>query len=237
MGYSMRRKKQGSKKLRVVLLFLWLVVCSLFGFFLPQIPGIKNFVQVRKVEIYGSDKIDERKIKDIFESVSWIFIDKEYVEREIKTKYPFIKGVSITVVKPGVVKVSLEERKPVAILKHRGKLYIVDSESKVFPIAVFQKFPLKKINTYIIDNDEKIEYRDIKNINLIKTTLNTFKIKKYIINISQIVCVLENEKVVVFSKENLNNGIKRAKRFFNRVDISEYRYIDFSFNSIVVARR
>lgn len=233
----MRKRRQKNKKFKVLVILMWLFVCASMGFFLPQIPVIKNLVQVDKVEIYGSEKVDKDKIKRVFESVSWIFVDKDYVEEEIIKKYPFIKSVNITVVKPGVIRVSLLERKPEAILKYRGRFFIVDEDGYVSPREVFKKFPLNKLKVEIVYNDEVIKEKDIRNISLIKKTLSTFKIKKYIINISQIVCILDNGKTVVFGKENLNNGLKMAKSFFKRVDISEYRYIDFSFNSIVVARR
>ncbi len=235
-----RKKSKKFIKIKGLLVLFWLIVCASLGLFLPQIPVINNLIKIEKVEIEGYKEIDKKAIKRLFEKESWIFIRKNKIEENIKKQFPQIQEVSIRVIKPKVVKVKLTKRTPLAILKFKKRTYVLDNNFQIISLKYFKQEDLKNIKYEILYNDlmvNKIDKRIIKNIEKIDKNFNYFNIKKYIINISQIACILENGKTLVFSKENLNKSIKRAKSFFNKVDISKYKYIDFSFDSIVVARR
>ncbi len=232
-----KRKPDKLTRLRVLLTFLWLVVCASLGLFLPQIPVINDLIKIEKIEIEGYKKVDHESIKKLFEGESWIFLKTDKLEEKIKRLYPVVSDVSIRVTKPKVVKIKLKKRVPLALIKFKKQKYVMDNNFEIIGLKYFTDNDLKNIKYEIVYNDFMINKETIKNIQNISKTFNDLNIKKYIINISQIACILEDGKTLVFSKENLNKSIKRAKSFFNKVDISKYRYIDFSFDSIVVARR
>ncbi|NPA52909.1 MAG: FtsQ-type POTRA domain-containing protein [Aquificae bacterium] len=232
-----KRKPKKVIKLRFILVSIWLIICASLGLFLPQIPIINELIKIDKIEIEGYTKINQKEIKKIFEKESWVFLNTNKIEKKIKEKYPILENVNIKVIKPKVIKIKLQKRTPLALIKFRKEKFVLDNKFEIIGLKYFNQEDLENIKYKIIYNDSMMDKKTIKNIQKISESFNDLNIKKYIINISQIACILEDGKTLVFSKENLNKSIKRAKSFFRKVDISKYKYIDFSFDSIVVARR
>ncbi len=230
------RKNKKLKKIKYFLVFLWLFICSIFGYFAPTIPAVKKLVEIKEVNVYGTDKLKKEDLKEIFSSQNWFFLKTDEIEKKLKS-YPFVKEVYIERLFVGKVNLKILERKPFAILKHKNKKYIIDNDGIILNREFYNKKEIKKLNVYVILNDKKLNKERLKEIYKIYKSFKNLKIKKYIVNMSQITCVLDDNKVLIFSTEDLDKSIRRAMVFLKKKNINEFSYLNFSFDSIVVARR
>jgi cell division protein FtsQ len=231
-----RRRNKKYKKIKYFLVFLWLFVCSIFGYFAPTIPVVKKIVEIKEVNVYGTDKLKKEDLKKIFSSQNWFFLKTDKIEKELKS-YPFVKDVYIERLFVGKVNLKILERKPFAVLKFKNKKYIIDNDGIILNREFYNKKEIKNLKVYVVLNDKKFNKERLKEIYKIYNTFNKLKIKKYIVNMSQITCVLDDNKVLVFSTEDLDKSIRRAMVFLKKKDINKFSYLNFSFDSIVVARR
>ncbi|WP_457641774.1 cell division protein FtsQ/DivIB [Persephonella sp.] len=225
-----------NKKIKLTILFIWILICALFGYFSPTLPVVKEIFAVKKVTVLGTNKFKKEDIKRIFEKENWFFLNKEKVREEL-LKYNFVKDVKIDRLFVGSVDLVILERKPFALIYHKGKRYIIDDEGVPIDINYYKDIDINSLPK-LIYNDSRISPEKLKKINKInKSFSKIFKIKKYIADKSQISCVLENDKVIIFSTEDLDKSIRRGKIFFKNKDINEFSYINLSFESMIVVRR
>ncbi len=231
-----RKQKNKKKKLKYFLVFLWFFICSVFGYYAPTIPAVKKIVEIKEVNVFGTDKLKKEDIKKIFSSQNWFFLRTDEIEKQLKA-YPFVKDVYIERLFVGKVNLKILERKPFAILKHKNKKYIIDNDGIILNRDYYSKKEIQNIGVYVILNDKKLNKERLKEIYKIYKTFNNLKIKKYIVSMSQITCVLDDNKILIFSTEDLDKSIRRAMVFLKKKDIKQFSYLNFSFDSIVVARR
>ncbi len=231
-----QRRNKKKKKIKYFLVFLWIFVCSIFGYFAPTIPAVKKLVEIKEVNVYGTDKLKKEDLKKIFASQNWFFLKTDEVKNKLKN-YPFIKDVYVERLFVGKVNLKILERKPFAILKYKNKNYIIDNDGIILNREYYSKNEIKKLKVYVILNDRKLNKERLKEVYKIYRTFKKLKIKKYIVNMSQITCILDDNKILVFSTEDLDKSIRRAMVFLKKKDINQFSYLNFSFDSIVVARR
>ncbi|WP_457621299.1 cell division protein FtsQ/DivIB [Persephonella sp.] len=223
-------------KIKITILSVWITICALFGYFSPTIPVVKEIFAVKKVTVLGTDKFKKEDIKRIFEKENWFFLNKEKVREEL-LKYNFVKDVKINRLFVGVVDLIILERKPFAVLYHRGKKQVIDEDGVPIDMRYYRDINTDQLPK-VIYNDSSVspdKLRKIKKIN--ENFSKIFKVKKYVVNKSQISCLLENDRTVVFSTEDLDKSIRRGKIFFKKKNINDFSYINLSFESMIVVRR
>ncbi len=223
-------------KIKILILSVWIFICALFGYFSPTIPVVKEIFSVKKVTVLGTDKFKKEDIKKIFERENWFFLNKEKVKEEL-LKYNFVKEVQINRLFVGSVDLVILERRPFAVIYHKGEKKVIDEDGIPIDLKYYKNIDISNLPK-IIYNDNNIyseKLRKIKKIN--ENFSKIFKVKKYIVNKSQISCIIENNKIVVFSTEDLDKSIRRGKIFFKNKDISKFSYINLSFESMIVVRR
>ncbi|ACO04154.1 MAG TPA: hypothetical protein DEP48_06415 [Persephonella sp.] len=223
-------------RIKIFILSVWILICALFGYFSPTIPVVKEIFSVKKVTVLGTDKFKKEDIKRIFEKENWFFLNKEKVREEL-LKYNFVKEVQINRLFVGSVDLVILERKPFAVIYHRGKKQVIDEDGIPIDMRYYRDVNISHLPK-VIYNDNSIRSEKLRKIKKINENFSKiFKVKKYIVNKSQISCVLENDKTVVFSTEDLDKSIRRGKIFFKNRDINEFSYINLSFESMIVVRR
>ncbi|WP_457638939.1 cell division protein FtsQ/DivIB [Persephonella sp.] len=223
-----------NKKLKLALAGLWITLCALFGLFSPTIPFIKEVFEIRKVNVKGTDKFTEKDIRQLFERENWFFLNRKHIENRLR-QFNFVKNVEIKRMFVGNIDLVVEERKPFAYIQFKKKKYLIDDEG----IQLSPKYykPDKNLPV-LIYNDKTIDKNKLKKVNLIKESFGSLlRFNKFYINKSQIACITENGRTFIFSTEDLEKSIKRAKTFIKKVGLKDYRVLNFSFESMVVTRR
>ncbi len=224
-----------NKKIKILLFSAWLVFCAIFGYFAPTIPFVKEFFTIKKVNVLGTDKFTKEDIEKIFSKENWFFLNTDKVIEELK-RYDFVKEVKIDRYFVGNVNVTILERKPFAYLIYKGKKVLIDEngnelDQKYFNVKKYRNLPV------IVYNDKTLKNDKFPKVKKIFETLRDLNFRKYVISKSQIACILNSGNILMFSLFNLDENLEKAKIFFKHERLNEFRYVDFSFDSMVVTRR
>ena len=228
-------------KSKKVLIILWLIVCALLGFYLPKIPIVQNLayelIGIKEVNIVSDTNIPERDIKEALKGQTWLFFDEKKLKEILKIKFSFIKDIEVIKNDWGKLTIKIVRRTPFALISFKGKKLLIDENGNFLDEKYYPD--LKKDNVvYIIYNDIDIDSSKLEKVKKLKERFSRkFKIKKYIIYKSQISCVLDSGKSLVFSTEDFDRNLKKAEKFLEKQSIEGFSYINFSFNSMVVVRR
>ncbi len=223
-----------SKKTKIVIGGMWIIICASFGFFSPTIPFVKEFFEIKKVYVKGTDKFKKEDIKKIFEKENWFFIDKEKIKNKLK-KFNFVKDVEVNRLFVGNIDLVILERIPFAVIHYKNKRYLIDEEG----VRLSEKY--YKITgelPHLYYNDKYISKDKLAKIKLLKEEFKgKMRFKKFYVYKSQIACRTEDDKDIIFSIEDIEKSISRAKAFMKRVSINQFKYLNFSFEHMVIARR
>ena len=226
---------QLDRRLKIFLFSAWLILCAVFGYFAPTIPMIRDFFAIKKVNVIGTDKFKKEDIEDIFSRENWFFLNTERIENQLK-RYNFVKEVKIDRYFVGNINLTILERKPFAFLLHKGKRVLIDEDGVKLSKKYFNPKNYKNLPV-IIYNDKSLTNDKFPKVKKIFETLKNVRFKKYIISRSQIACISKTGRVFVFNIFDLDENLDKAKLFIAKRGVKDFRYIDFSFDSMVVTRR
>lgn len=222
-----------NKKYIVGLLFL--IVCSALGIQLAKTPQIKNLIQIKVVKVKGTDKLTKEDVSKIFQNQNWFFLNEKEIEEKMKEEFPFIKNIKLQRLFVNEVRLLVLEREPFAILKtNRGK-YVIDDEG-----FVLKYYKLENENyPVVIYKDKKINLEKISALMDIYTKVSKFYKPpvKFIINSRKISCITKDDKIFIFDFLNYKKELEKFQVFAKKMNINQYKYMDFSFDSMVISRR
>jgi len=225
-----------SKKVKITVAGFWITLCALFGLFSPTIPFVKEIFEIKKVNVKGTDKFSEKDIREIFEKQNWFFMDKDEIKKQLK-KFNFVKEVEINRLFVGNIDLIVLERQPFAYLYYKKKRYVIDDEGVKLDPAYYKINKEQKLPV-LIYNDKTIDKNKLKKVKLIKESFkDLLNIRKFYIYKSQIACITDDGKNIIFSIEDLDKSIHRAKIFIKKEGLTKFSYLNFSFESMVVVRR
>lgn len=134
-----RKKKTGGSRFINFAVPLFLAACILFCLGLLFSAGFRSaassdFFRVRNVETLGAERVSSEKVEQIvraeaFRTGVWS-ADLETIRDEVE-KLTFVRNASVSRVLPDTVRVTIEERRPVATVRIGESDYLVDEEAKV----------------------------------------------------------------------------------------------------------
>jgi len=207
-------------------------LCALLGYYAPTLPIVKDIAGIKKVKVIGTDKLSENDLKNIFKTENWIFISEDRLKEKLK-KYQFIKDVKILKPKLGEITMMVEEKKPFANIIQGSKVFTVDEEGSIYETDISNLPNL--VNIYY--NDSEFQKIDILKIKKIMKNFKDYKLTKFIIQKSQIAAETSNRKILVFSKDELDDSLNKAKIFLANKNIKNYTYLNFSFDEMVIGKK
>ena len=219
-------------KHRYIIIALWLAACGFLGLYLPKLPFIKEIIDIDQIKVYGTKKVSPEEISKIFSNQNWFFLNEDYIQKTLHIKYPFIKNIEIKKLFVGEIQLDITEREPFAVLLYREKRFIVDTDGKIVNFYKTDKLPKivyknDEISPSIINSLLKINSQVSKLIN----------VKKYIVKNGRIYFISKDDKILVFDALKTEEGLQKLKLLSQKVDISNYKYMNFCFDSMVVSRR
>jgi cell division protein FtsQ len=146
-GKNMKSQKK-KKKFRPIhfwlkfSIILAILMTSIIIFALSDFFNIKSIV-VEGTKIYSSEDIkfissialNENGFKQIgINPISILAFRFSNSENALKNKFSYIKSVKVRFILPSIVKISIIERKPIAIVKYNQKQLLIDEEGNVLEV-------------------------------------------------------------------------------------------------------
>lgn len=225
-----------NKKKKYIIGILFLIVCSLLGVQLAKTPQVRELIQIKVVKVKGTDRLTKNDVINIFKDQNWFFLNEDEIENKMKKEFPFIKNIEIQRLFVNEVRLIVLEREPFAILKTKKGKYIIDDEGFILK---YYKLESNKNYPVIIYKNSKINPKQIQALMRIYNKVSTLykQPKKFIVDNRKISCITEDDKIFVFDFINYKDSLEKFEIFAKKVDINQYKYIDFSFDSMVVSRR
>jgi cell division protein FtsQ len=133
-----RLKRRSGKIAREVIRVLTVMGISgglaLFMMYAYNYAICAPYFQLGDTVVRGCERVSEKEVIElagIAPSMNILAVNLEKMTEKIKT-HPWIKNVSIGRELPNRLVVEVDEREPVALIKKRENLYIVDSDEEIF---------------------------------------------------------------------------------------------------------
>lgn len=221
---------------RVILIILWLSLCGAVGYYLPTLPLVKEALAIKEVRIKGTDRLKEDDIKDIFKNENWFFISEDRLANKFQ-RYPFIEDIKLYRPMFGVVDITVVERVPYGLLKFNGSTSIIDINGLIIKDPSFYtRQELSNLKSITLE-DRKFDKVTLSKIKTLEESLKNINFKSFIIQKSSIYATTEDNILFVFSRENIEDSIKKAQIFISKEGLKDYKYINVSFESMVIAKK
>ncbi|RUM49773.1 MAG: hypothetical protein DSY47_02960 [Hydrogenothermus sp.] len=223
------------KNKKYIIGLLFLIVCSVLGIQLAKTPQIKKLIQIKVVKVKGTDRLTKEDVSKIFQNQNWFFLNEKEIEEKMKEEFPFIKNIKLQRLFVNEVRLLVLEREPFAVLKTNKGKYIIDDEGFVLKYYKLEneKYPV------VIYKDKKINPEKVSALMDIYTKVSKFYKPpvKFVVNGRKISCITGDDKIFVFDFLNYKKELEKFQVFAKKVNINQYKYMDFSFDSMVVSRR
>lgn len=220
---------------KVFLIVVWLTSCALLGYYAPTLPVIKEYISIREVTVEGTDKLSEEDIKDLVKSESWFFVTEERLEKKAR-KYTFIQSINIDKPAFGVVRIHVTERKPYGLVRTGDRMYVIDETGNLLDDLSYYKDEFSDLKLITVD-EENFNQETLKKVKEVELSLKDLNIKEFIINKSVITAITEDDKIVILSKENTEDSVRKFNLFNQKRGIKEFSYLNFSFDSMVIVKK
>jgi len=215
-----------------------------------------SFFQVKKIEIFGNQKINSEEIKKLteinfsrkiifFKSKSVFLINFQKIEKAILSQIPQIGSVAFERDLPEKLIISVKERKPVALFEKNQNYFSIDEKGVIFE-KISEKDSWLIIRSFIFEKEPKLgeqimEKEKISQILEIQTGLKELKneiILIEVINHQRIdVETSEGWKIYFNSQNNIANQIFNLNLVLKEKISPEKRrnleYIDLRFGNQV----
>ena len=127
-----RRRRRRSKSAAIY------VTVGVLLILITAILGISVFLKIMDIEVVGSTMYPEKEVimaSGISPGNNMLFFDKETAARRIRTAMPYISEVSIELVPPATVRITVSESTAIAKIAFMGKLLLIDSAGRVLKQA------------------------------------------------------------------------------------------------------
>lgn len=258
------RKKQKNKKIIKRLFGIIFLIVLIVGLALSPLFYINN------IEVYGNkhyNSIEVINASSLILGVNWfkeigadtdikgiITFRSTHSEHNILSRCPYVKNAVVRMAYPGVVKITITEREPVAIIPYISTSLIIDNEGVVVDVGDIEykaTLPIVEgldVNGYGLG--EVIRANNIKGIdafnkvfNVIDFTQKTSESGYYPNNLNEYisgidVSDLDNTMIFLDSRVKVNLGaysqldeykiILLQEIFFNNIDEDEKGYLDLT---------
>lgn len=221
---------------KLLFVSIWLVICGMLGYNLPMLPIVKDYVSIKEVRVKGTDKLKEEDLRDILKTENWFFISEDRIKEKM-SKFPFIGSIKLERPAFGVVDMIIQERKPYGLVRVDNDVYVIDEEGNLIKdLSYFSEEELSNLR-YIISDGANLNADTLANIKKIENSLKTLKFKEFIIHNSIITTITEDDRVIILSKENIEDSLNKLNIFARNQKIEDFSYLNFSFDRMVIVKR
>ncbi len=202
----------------VLLGLLWIASMAVLGYTLPFFLDNINFFKAKKIEVYKSKYINDKKIEEVLAQFNWnwLFLKESTVKKLLNESLGgIVKDVSIdrNITKEGIVlKINVYEKEPVAVIKENNKIYLVDENGNILPYRYIKdKYPV--IFTNNIDNLRE------KFVFFYENILSRSNIRETYVSDNKIILYLKdpNVKLLLPPLEALNSAV--IERYYSVINI------------------
>jgi len=222
MAMKEEEKKSWKTTLEYLLTFVWLTSMALGGFFLPESLNSIPAFRIKEVQVFGVRSIPPEVLSSALYQVSknsWLFLDSE----RFLAKANALTNNSISSIKVeksfswdgAIVRITVQERVPIASVVHNKDILFVDEKGEFFyNPAIEDKLPI----VYAVSLDYvKKHFFKLKDL--------TDYIKEMKLNISEIyitdkntIVYVSGRKIILPSLSRLDlHIIDRIRKIYNKI--------------------
>jgi len=227
---------KGNKKTRILFYFFIFVFLSTINFFeKTNFFGNKNFFKLKQIEIYGHNKVDQKKMLselNILIGKNLLFLKIKDIEvlinkNKLVSEYKIIKKY------PNKINIKLKEVKFVASLIKNKKKYFLTDNNKLIP---FDNSMINKELPDLYGKDAEYHFNDFQKL-LISNNFNLDTVVSYyFFQINRWDLIINKEKIIKFPSKNLPEAIKVVNKLLNNKDFDNYSVIDLRINNKVITQ-
>lgn len=243
--------KKNKQKIKIKLVYniilLIIVICAFIGLF--NFLRVANYFKIKNVVYFGIDnssKIDRHirlKGENLFK------INLNQIEKDILQRNPEVGKVKVGRLFPDRVRIDLEIREPIAIIKSKTNYLFIDDEAKLLQkTKILQKENLPVIIGLNLEfKDKKLylskelslalmllkairEFEDLEEYSITKVDVSNIKNTSFFIN---------NGIEIKIGDEDFENRLEILSMLLGRlrVEIKVIKYIDLRYKEPVVAKK
>jgi cell division septal protein FtsQ len=229
-------KKRVRRKKNILLCFIRLLVLFLaltFALAYLSLYGLShwNLLTIKEIEIKGTQFLNDSKLYQqlaVFRERNIFSVKDAEIENAL-SDFPRIKFLKVIRKLPHTVKISVQERVPIAILRCTdGSRYLIDSQGVAldyasdfsqYSLPIFSKINIKNLTlgNQISDSSTKIllsVYQEIKKIN-----------PDFLKHISEF--LVQDSEVILTEKEHGTRFILGKEKFAERINKLIFAYQNF----------
>ena len=206
--------------------FFWLIIFFIFfTTYTPKFNAISNkLVNIKIIIIEDNLVIKDNEIKqklNFLYNENLLFLNKQKININLK-KLPFVESVRIKKIYPNKIKLTIKEKKPIAILKKKkNKFYIIDSGNliKFRTLDIYNNLPIvfgSSKNFYEL-------YKDLQNIKFPITSIKSF----YFFESGRWDLIMKNGKVIKLPIDNQIFSLKNYIQLNMKNNFENYKIIDY----------
>lgn len=209
-------------------LIIALALLVLFSTYQPQELFFKNKLNIKEIKIENNFILKDKRIKEelaFLYDINLIFLQTFDIEKKLK-KLDFIESFEIKKIYPNKLKITIYEKKPIAILQYKRKKFYLSENLELIPYIYLENF---KNLPLVLGNKESFKtlYKELKKINFpldLIISYYFYESKRWDLEISEKVIIKLPSKNYVPSLINFIS--LRKNNNFDKYKIFDYRIND-----------
>ena len=219
-------------------IFLFLIVFISLSTYTPRqfqstIKNEKSYFDIEHIEVNGNLLIKEGKIinelKNIYEKNIFL-VKKKDIEKPL-SNINFLEKVEVKKKYPNTIVIKIFETKPIGYLFKNKEKYLIDSLSNL--ILLNEKNNSFDLPSIFGENSEKYYISFLKRLE--KNNFPSKKIKNYYyFKIGRWDIKLENDKIIKFPHNNIDEAITKSVELLKREDFQNHNIIDLRVEGKII---
>ncbi len=214
-------------------LIIALALLVLFSTYKSQKIFSSNKFNVKEIKIENNFILEEEYIKKnlafIYKS-NLIFLNNTQIEEKIK-KMDFVESFEIKKIYPDKIKITVYEKKPIAVLQHKREKYYISENIELIKYLDLKNY---KDLPVVFGNKENFSklYKNLKKINFpldLVTRYYLYESKRWDIETN-------NQETIKFPAKNYITALKNYMELRKENNFDKYKVFDYRINGQLILK-
>ena len=204
----------------------WLVVLLfMLTTYNPKLNSISKFnLNIKKIIIQNNSIVSSEEIKkklDFLSNTNLFFLNTKNISKNI-TEISFIESFTLKKVYPSTIKISIVEKKPIAIIRKKKIINYISDKGELIK---FRHLDMYKDLPTIFGNHTKFYslYKDLQNLEFPIEEVSSF----FYFESGRWDLLMYNNKVIKLPNKDYVLSIKKFMDLKNNTNIQKYQIFDF----------
>ena len=215
-------------------LFGLIVLFLLLSTYKPNFNLISNSeLNIKKIIIQNNVIVDDRLIKknlNFLYKKNLFFLNTIDIENELK-KEPFVESFSIKKIYPSTLKITIIEKKPVAILQNKKKKFYISNKGKLINFRNISRY--SDLPTVFGSGENFYSlYKELQKIRFPMETLKAF----YFFESGRWDFITENNQVIKLPIQNYLLSLKHFLDLNDRNNLNNHKIFDYRIKDQLILK-